>query len=93
MNPESKITLRIAGILRARGAWVLKHHVSPYSRAGVPDLLICYRGRFIALEVKVPGKKPTPLQTRELATIRVAGGTAEVVTTVEEALIACGLDN
>ena len=89
MHPESKLTGKIAAALHARGAWVLKYHVSPYSRAGVPDLLVCYRGRFLALEVKVPGGHATALQLRELARIRAAGGTAEVVTTVGEVLKLC----
>ena len=89
MNPESRLTTKIAAALTTRGAWVLKYHVSPYSRAGTPDLLVCYRGRFLALEVKVPGGKPTRLQSQTLAIIRSAGGVAEVVTTVEEALNVC----
>ena len=26
------------------------------------DCIVCYRGRFIAIETKTPGKKPTPRQ-------------------------------
>lgn len=47
-------------------------------------------GRFIALEVKRPGSKPTKEQQQWLALIRTMGGFAAVVTSEEEAL--CAID-
>ena len=46
---------------------------------GTPDFLICHRGRFLAVETKAPGGKPTPHQTLALARCRQAGGVAMVV--------------
>ena len=46
------------------------------SRVGCPDLLVCWRGLFVALEVKVPGNPPTKAQLRQMALIREAGGAA-----------------
>ena len=54
-------------------------------RRGVPDVLVCYRGRFLALEIKRPGQRPTTLQLAVIRQIRGAGGTAEVVTSVADA--------
>lgn len=51
----------------------------PSQRRGVPDLIVCYRGRFMALEVKRPGGKPTPLQAETLGKINTAGGITAVV--------------
>jgi hypothetical protein len=48
--------------------------------AGVPDIAACYRGRYLALETKVPGGKgPTATQLHRIQQIRQAGGIAEVV--------------
>lgn len=33
---------------------IVKYHGSPYSQAGVSDLLCCLDGTFIAIEVKAP---------------------------------------
>lgn len=44
-----------------------------------------YDGRFIAIECKVAGKKPTPEQENFIRIIRLWGGLAGVATTVEEA--------
>lgn len=46
------------------------------SRRGVPDLLICYKGQFVAIELKIEGEKPTKLQALKLDEIKVAGGLA-----------------
>ena len=40
------------------------------------DFLICFRGRFIAVEAKRPGKGPTKLQAHIIEQIRKAGGSA-----------------
>jgi hypothetical protein len=62
-----------------------KEHGGAYGTAGIPDIIVCFRGQFVALEVKQPGGKPTPLQTATIAKIKAAGGAAAVVTSVAEA--------
>lgn len=54
--------------------------------SGLPDIIGCYRGRFIAVEVKMPGNKPSPVQERVIQKIWDAGGSALVAHSVEEAL-------
>ena len=41
-------------------AW--KEHGGMYGTAGIPDVIVCYRGRFVAFEVKTPSGKLTKLQ-------------------------------
>ena len=53
---------------------------------GSADLVGCYRGRFIALEIKRPGKSATAEQQQWLACVRYNGGVAEVVHSVDEAI-------
>lgn len=45
-------------------------------RRGVPDLLICKSGKMVAIELKIDGEEPTPLQEFTLNKIRQAGGVA-----------------
>lgn len=54
------------------------------NRVGCPDFLVCYNSRFIGIEVKRPGKKPTQEQRAELAWIHSAGGIDAVVTSRAE---------
>ena len=61
-----------------------KEHGGQYGTAGIPDIIACYKGRFIALEAKVGKNKPTKLQAATIDKIRQAGGTAAVVYSVED---------
>lgn len=61
--------------LKHRGAWLLKYWGGGvYTRAGVPDLLVCYKGRFIAIEVKGEHGRISDAQREEMALIEEAGG-------------------
>jgi len=61
-----------------------KEHGGIYGTAGIPDIIICFKGRFIALEVKAKGRKTTVLQQITINRINKAGGTAVVVYSLEE---------
>jgi len=50
----------------------------------VPDILLCLNGEFIGLEVKSDTGRPTKIQLAQMQRIRAAGGTAEIVTSIED---------
>ena len=50
-----------------------------YGEAGIPDIVVCYRGYFIAVECKAGKGKTTALQDKNLKQIRDAEGIAIVV--------------
>ena len=56
------------------------------TKRGVEDFSICLppSGRYLAVEVKMPGKDPTPEQAAELEAIRAAGGIAVVIHSLAE---------
>ncbi len=55
------------------------------AKAGTSDLLVCLPwGQFAAVEVKVPGEKPTDLQRAFLESVTAAGGVAVVATGIED---------
>lgn len=55
------------------------------SAVGCSDILACYRGRFVALEVKRDGKsKATDNQAAFLDAVRLAGGVGEVVAGIDD---------
>lgn len=87
-TPEARLTRRIASRLRAEGAFVFKVHGSDTMMAGLPDLVVCWRGRFLGLEVKRPGHASdvSPRQRRVHGLIAEAGGVAVVVTSIRESL-------
>ena len=56
------------------------------ARAGIPDLLVCIDGRFVALELKTPAGtgRLGPKQAQEIKAIQEAGGVALVVSTWQD---------
>ena len=63
-----------------------KEHGGPYGTSGVPDIICCYRGRFLGMECKLPGGRLTELQKRAIDKINRAGGIAGRVENVEDAM-------
>ena len=61
-----------------------KEHGEPYGTSGIPDIICCYKGRFLGLEAKLPGGKLTELQKRTLDKINAAGGIARRVQSVDD---------
>ena len=56
----------------------------PLSKGGISDIIGCYRGRFLAMEVKRQATEPTPLQAEYLNKNVEAGGLSAVVRSVAD---------
>lgn len=82
---ETDITNAIMRYLKTiPGCFAFKEHGGMYGTAGLPDIICCYRGRFLGLEVKTPSGKLSKLQEITIAKIKAAKGEAFKVTSVEE---------
>ena len=83
---ESDVVAAIKKYLMSLGSDVFfwKEHGGPYGASGIPDIICCYKGRFLGLEVKLPNGKLTELQKRAIEKINRAGGVACRVESVEE---------
>jgi Holliday junction resolvase len=83
---ESEITTKIKNYLKTvEGCFSWKEHGGQFGTAGIPDIVVCYKGRFVAFEVKTETGRTTVLQEVTIRQIRKAGGTAAVVRSVEDA--------
>jgi hypothetical protein len=78
MKPETKFQKKVlADLKKLPKVWVLKTHEKV--RRGVPDLLICACGHFVAIELKAhPGAAISDLQSYELGAINHSEGSAFV---------------
>ena len=83
---ERDVVAAIKKYLTSLGSEVFfwKEHGGPYSTAGIPDIICCYKGRFLGLEVKLPNGKLTELQSRAIQKIIQAGGLAGRVESVSD---------
>ena len=78
-GPESKVKDTCKKMLEVSGAYFFMPYQAGMGRAGVPDIVACYRGFMLGVECKAGKGKTTALQERELQRIRDAGGIALVI--------------
>lgn len=83
-QPEYRIVQKIKKYIRSRGGWVVKIHGGPYQDPGTPDLLVCYRGAFLAIEVKTPMGVASDEQLAVQDAIIDAGGRAIITHSVSD---------
>lgn len=56
-----------------------------FGEPGISDILgVTLEGKFLAIEVKLPGNRPTPNQQEFLSKIKAFGGVAFVATCIED---------
>jgi Holliday junction resolvase len=79
MTPEARVKKKVKLLLDELGAYHFFPLMGGFGRAGVPDIIGCYKGFFFAIECKAGSNKTTALQDRELEKIREAGGVAIVI--------------
>jgi len=81
---EKSIENKIKSYLKSVGAYYVKYHGNQFSQVGVPDILACYKGYFIGIEVKNETGKTSPLQDVNIELIKEAGGISFVARSVED---------
>jgi Holliday junction resolvase len=80
MAAEKLFENHVKAFLKSQGCWFVKYWGGgQFTKAGIPDLLVCCKGKFIALEIKAPTGKPSELQLYNVEKIKEAGGIAMVL--------------
>lgn len=70
---------KLKSFLKSKGAYFVKYFGCAFSQSGVPDILCCVNGKFLGIEVKASGGRPSALQLHNLKSIDAAGGIALLV--------------
>ena len=91
MTPEGRVKAGIKKLLITLGAWFYMPVSNGMGVAGIPDFIVCWKGWFIAIECKAPGKQApvdmlTANQARQIKAINAAGGIAIVVSSVRQCI-------
>ena len=79
---ESFIQKKILDYLDAKGCYTVK--ITSANKTGVADIICCYHGRFVALEVKTDKGVVSEMQQFQISEVLKSGGNSEVVRSVEE---------
>lgn len=80
-TPEAVVKDACKKFLKARGIFFFMPVSNGMGQVGIPDIICCYKGLFVAIETKAPGKRAnlTDNQKRIMENIRDADGFAFVV--------------
>jgi Holliday junction resolvase len=78
-TPEKKVKDKVVKILKSYDAYYFFPATHGFGRSGVPDVVCCVLGKFIAIECKAGNNQPTALQQREIEAIKQVGGVAFVI--------------
>lgn len=85
-QPEGRLVAAIQQMIRNDGGQAIKTHPA-MGIAGLPDLLCCWRGHFLAWEIKQPGRESTvsARQRHWLTKFAAAGAHTAVITSTQQA--------
>jgi Holliday junction resolvase len=78
-TPEKAVKAKVKTVLESEGVYYFMPPANGFGRSGVPDIVACVNGLFLAIECKAGTNKPTALQVREIESIRRNNGVAVVV--------------
>lgn len=79
MAAEKLFETKIKNYLKEQGAYFVKYFANRNTRSGVPDVLCCLNGFFLAIEVKAANGKPSYLQKEHCDQINRACGCAVIL--------------
>jgi len=79
MTPEAKVKASVVKLLKKYEVYHFFPATHGYGRSGVPDIICCLHGLFVAIECKAGDGKTTALQDRELKRINDARGVTFVI--------------
>lgn len=79
MTPEAKVKAKVKVILKNHKAYYAMPQSGGFASSGIPDFLVCFRGKFFGIECKAGKGKLTSLQVKNLMDIQDAGGHAFVI--------------
>ena len=77
-TPEAKVKAGVRKLLDTLGIYHFMPPANGFGRAGIPDIVACMDGHFVAIECKAGKGKTTALQDRELNAILNHGGTVYI---------------
>lgn len=75
MAAEKIFENKIKKYLKEQGCWFIKYWAgAAFTKEGIPDILTCVNGYFVAIEVKASNGKPSELQLYNIDKINKSGG-------------------
>ncbi|NVN99274.1 MAG: VRR-NUC domain-containing protein [Geobacteraceae bacterium] len=85
MGPEAKVKADVKRLLKSMNIWYYMPVQNGMGVVGIPDFICCWKGEFVAIETKAPGKikNVSANQQARMAEIKRSGGYTLVVDSAE----------
>lgn len=81
---ETALQERLQSFIESKGGYVKKNWGSMISKKGIADLTVCYRGLYLAIEVKDDYNIPSPSQGVNCRNVIKAGGISLIIWSLAE---------
>lgn len=81
---EGTLVAKIKKYLIKNGAYCENIWGGGFQAAGIPDIIACYKGVFLGIEVKLDYNKPSEIQKAKLKLINNAGGIGIVAYSIDD---------
>lgn len=80
MAQEKAFENKVKKFLKEENCWFIKYWAgAAFTKEGIPDILCCCNGYFLAIELKAPNGKPSDLQIYNINRINETGGFAIIL--------------
>lgn len=79
MAAEKQFENKVKNYIEDHGGWQVKFFANRMTKSGIPDILACINGYFVAVEVKAEHGKPSELQKYNVQKINGSGGYAIIL--------------
>lgn len=79
MAAEKTFENKVKKYIEAHDGWQVKFFANRMTKNGIPDVLACINGYFVAVEVKAENGKPSELQKYTVRKINEVGGCAMIL--------------
>ena len=77
---EAQFQTKVIKFLQEQGIWFVKYWGGGrFTRAGVPDIICCVHGLFVAIELKTDHGRVSKLQSYNIKQINASGGVGIVL--------------
>lgn len=79
LTPEKKVKNKVVALLKDAGAYYFYPVTGGFGASGVPDIVCCFYGRFLAIECKAGNNTLSALQRQNIEAIKRNQGLALVI--------------
>jgi len=90
---EASLTRAIRGLLNSLNVFHFKHWGGPMGEPGVSDIIGCFNGRFLAVEIKAPNGRVSEHQQAFIDRVNAAGGLGFIARSVDDVIIGLGVQD